>query len=74
MELGFDSAQRVANSVNHRRASRATWWFAQMRRAVDAAAVWQPAAPEARPEQTWFKDKRLAGGIELPATTHQVCE
>jgi hypothetical protein len=30
--------------------SRATWWFQQMRRAVDSAVEWRPAPP-ARPEQ-----------------------
>jgi hypothetical protein len=74
MELGLSTAQRLANSLNHRqrRLSRSRWWFAQMRRAVDTALDWQPAPP-ARPEQTWFDDRRLLGSIELPpARTHQV--
>jgi len=34
-----------------RRVSRARWWFSQMRRVVDEAAEWTPAAPAA-PRQT----------------------
>jgi hypothetical protein len=34
-----------------RRLPSAHWWFDQMRKAVDDAMDWQPAAP-ARPEQT----------------------
>ena len=68
MEFGLDSAQKIANNLRHRqrRMSRAQWWFTQMRRAVETAAVWQPAPSPARPEQTWFADKRLNGRIELP--------
>lgn len=61
MELGLSSAQRLANSLQHRqnRVRRTRWWFAQMRRAVNDAVAWQPAPP-ARPEQTWFNDGRRA--------------
>ena len=56
MELGLGKA-RVCPSVNRRqrRMSRANWWFARMREAVDKAFDWQPAPP-ARPEQTWFPE------------------
>lgn len=69
MELGLSTAQRLTNSLHHRqrRRGRAQWWFAQMRRAVDAAIDWQPA-PVARPEQTWFSEPRLSGRIELQQT------
>jgi hypothetical protein len=70
LELGLSTAQRLANSLNHRqrRTSRARWWFTQMRRAVDTALVWQPV-PAARPEQTWFDHPRLSGRIQLPPAT-----
>lgn len=72
LELGLDNAQRLVNSLHHRRrrVNRAKWWFAQMRRAVDAACVWQPARA-ARPEQTWLPGQRLEIRL-LPQ--HQVCE
>ena len=72
LELGLDNAQWLANSLHHRqrRVSRAKWWFAQMRRAVDTACVWQPV-PAARPEQIWFKGQRA----ELRVfREYQVCE
>ena len=74
MELGLSTAQRLANSLNHRqrRVSRSRWWFAQMRRAVETALDWQPAPP-ARPEQTWFNDRPLWERIEpRPAGPRQV--
>lgn len=37
-------------SARPRRTARALWWFNQMRRVVDEAMEWKPAA--ARPEQT----------------------
>jgi hypothetical protein len=49
LELGFHQpALRVV--VRRKETARAQWWFAQMRRAVDAAAVWRPQ-PVGRPEQ-----------------------
>jgi hypothetical protein len=74
MELGLSTAQRLANSLNHRRrrANRARWWFAQMRRAVDSALDWQPAPP-VPPEQTWFDHPRLSGRIQAPpAASHRI--
>ena len=71
LELGLNNARLVANSLNHRqrRVSRAKWWFAQMRRAVDKAVDWQPAPP-ARPEQTWLTGTT---GIR-PLAQKVVCE
>jgi hypothetical protein len=37
--------------------SRATWWFQQMRRAVDSAIEWRPATPP-RPEQSTLDLRR----------------
>ena len=71
LELGLNNARLVANSLHHRqrRVSRAKWWFAQMRRAVDKAVEWQPAPP-ARPEQTW-----LAGTTDArPLAQKVICE
>jgi hypothetical protein len=67
MELGLSTAQRLANSLNHRRrrANRARWWFAQMRRAVDSALDWQPAPP--------VPPERLSGRIQAPpAASHRI--
>ena len=54
LELGFEGAQR-ANALRRRetRATRAAWWFSQMRQIVNHAIDWE-AAPEARPEQSWL--------------------
>lgn len=49
LELGFNQpALRVV--VRRKETTRAKWWFAQMRRVVDAAAAWKPQ-PAGRPEQ-----------------------
>jgi hypothetical protein len=56
MELGFGGVNVQLNAPQHsRRAARAAWWFAQMRRIVESALDWQ-AAPEPRPEQAWFQN------------------
>ena len=52
MELGLVNGRSAANRRSSR-VRRADWWFAQMRRAVNAAMDWQPAPPP-RPEQVWF--------------------
>ncbi len=55
MELGLNGTIRCAvNNQRQRRLSRAQWWFAQMRRAVDCALDWEPS-PNARPEQVHMK-------------------
>ncbi len=53
LDLSFNGATACARPAYHRRQmlrSRATWWFQQMRRAVDSAVEWRPA-PQGRPEQ-----------------------
>ena len=58
LELGFDSHRsRTAAPRPSPRASRAAWWFAQMRQAVDSAFDWQPA-PAARAEQILMPGER----------------
>jgi len=42
---------RRSTNYRQRRASRARWWFSQMRRVVDEAVEWTPA-PAVRPEQS----------------------
>jgi hypothetical protein len=72
LELGFNGERAANFAPQHRQQKlhRAKWWFAQMRRAVDAARGWQPA-PAARPEQTWLPGQRLEIRL-LPQ--HQVSE
>lgn len=54
LELGFEGAPRVATPRRREsRATRAAWWFSQMRRIVSQAIDWE-AAPEPRPEQSWL--------------------
>jgi hypothetical protein len=43
MELRLESkSQRLARLARRQRRERAQWWFAQMRRVVDAAMEWSP--------------------------------
>ena len=52
LELGFNGTQsRIFGRRREIRASRAKWWFARMRAAVENA--WQEQTP-ARPEQIWM--------------------
>ena len=45
MELGFEGAQRAMTPRRREtRATRAAWWFSQMRRVVDQAAEWTPSS------------------------------
>ncbi len=54
MELGFGNARDCYSATpRQRRLSRANWWFERMRRVVERALDWQPAALP-RPEQIWF--------------------
>lgn len=54
LELGFEGAKRL-NSPRRRetRATRAAWWFNQMRQIVSHAIDWD-AVPAPRPEQSWL--------------------
>jgi hypothetical protein len=52
LELGF-AGRRSRGLARLRRTQRAQWWFTQMRRVVDRAAVWS-SAPPARPEQDYL--------------------
>ncbi len=54
MELGFEGAQRAMTPRRREtRATRAAWWFSQMRQIVSHAIDWD-TAPEPRPEQSWL--------------------
>jgi hypothetical protein len=51
MELSLSAkSQRLARQARRQRRERAQWWFAQMRRVVDAAMDWRPESKE-RPAQ-----------------------
>ena len=52
MELGFNG--KIRRLARPQRRKRANWWFAQMRRVVEAAMEWRPA-PDARPEQVYLE-------------------
>lgn len=52
LELGFNGTQtRILGRRRETRVTRAQWWFAKMRAAVENA--WQEQAPP-RPEQIWM--------------------
>ena len=54
LELGFTGIKLPANGEQrHGRVTRAAWWFAQMREAVERAMDWN-AVGEPRPEQIWI--------------------
>jgi hypothetical protein len=51
MELSLNAkSHRLARQARRQRRERAQWWFAQMRRVVDAAMEWRPESKE-RPAQ-----------------------
>ena len=55
LELGFSGRPRQRNLPRHGgRVTRATWWFAKMREAVEEALEW-PAAHPPRAEQIWLR-------------------
>ena len=54
LELGFNGTQtRIFGRRREQRMSRAQWWFAKMREAVENAMDWQTAG-QPRPEQIWM--------------------
>ena len=53
LELGFNATQSRVYGRPSLRATRAQWWFAKMRDAVENAMDWQAAIPS-RPEQIWM--------------------
>ena len=60
LDLSFSGTPACERPTWRRRQmlrSRATWWFQQMRRAVDSAVEWRPAPPT-RPEQTTLDLRR----------------
>jgi hypothetical protein len=58
MELGFVGKQQLRPVTRRqRRLQGATWWFSQMRQAVDRAFDWS-AAPSQPAEQTWLPGSR----------------
>ena len=51
MELSLDAkSRRLARQARRQQRERAQWWFAQMRRVVEAALEWRPEA-QGRPAQ-----------------------
>jgi len=45
LELGFNGGRiQLRGPRAQHRSTRAAWWFARMRQAVDGAFDWQPAA------------------------------
>ena len=55
LELSLDGAKPVtAPRQRESRRARAAWWFAQMRRLVNAAIDWN-VAPQPRPAQAWLE-------------------
>jgi len=53
LELGFNGTQSRIFGRSRTRVTRAKWWFAKMREAVENAVDWQTEA-QARPEQIWM--------------------
>jgi hypothetical protein len=54
MELSLTAkSQRLARQARRQRRERAQWWFAQMRRVVDAAMEWRPES-QGRPAQEYL--------------------
>lgn len=54
LELGFNSLKPRANGTRREsRVTRANWWFAKMRTAVENAIDWQ-TVNEPRAQQTWM--------------------
>jgi hypothetical protein len=53
LELGFNGTQRRIFGRPRPRVTRAQWWFAKMREAVEHAMDWQAEA-QPRPEQIWM--------------------
>jgi len=55
MELSLSAkSHRLARQARRQRRERAQWWFAQMRRAVDAAMDWRPEST-GRPAQVYME-------------------
>lgn len=58
LELGLSTKNRRSRHGRRRtRATRARWWFSQMRNAVEKAVDWQ-TEPAHHPEQIWLAGAR----------------
>ena len=53
LELGFNGTQSRIFGRSRTRVTRAKWWFAKMREAVENAVSWQDETTS-RPEQIWI--------------------
>jgi hypothetical protein len=53
LELGFNTTQSRIYGRPRTRVTRAQWWFAKMREAVENAVNWQNEMPP-HPEQIWM--------------------
>jgi hypothetical protein len=53
LELGFNGMQRRIYGRPRTRVTRAQWWFAKMRAAVENAVNWQNETAS-HPEQIWM--------------------
>jgi len=61
LELGFNANRnQLSGPRSQHRSTRAAWWFARMRQAVDGAFDWQPT-PTPPPQQ-----------IEMPGTHREI--
>ena len=55
MEFSLNGkSHRLARQARRQRRERAQWWFAQMRRVVDAAMEWRPET-QGRPAQVYLE-------------------
>ena len=75
LELGLSQQRNTSCRFRHRsqrRLQRASWWFDQMRRAVDSADEWQTNDREVSP--LGFQKKSLSEGAETGNPSHEESE
>ena len=75
LELGLSQQRNASFHFRHRsqrRLQRASWWFDQMRRAVDSAEDWQANDREMRPID--FQNESESERGEEEKTNHEVSD
>jgi hypothetical protein len=75
LELGLSQQRNASFHFRHRsqrRLQRASWWFDQMRRAVDSAEDWQVNDREMRPID--FQNESELERREEENTNHEVSD
>ncbi|MDA7628409.1 hypothetical protein N8843_07190 [Verrucomicrobia bacterium] len=75
LELGLSQQRNASFRFRHRsqrRLQRASWWFDQMRRAVDSAEDWQANDREMRPID--FQNESEPERGEEENTNHEVSD